>query len=97
MERAVGRQPRDSSTVRVQRNGNSKVLPLPADVARALDVHFGATYVVEVSGDDVVYHRVKESAVAVSGSAGARIGTVPDTEVSAAPQRVAVPELTWDF
>lgn len=84
--------------VRVQRNGNSKVLPLPAELARSLHVELGEVYTVELAGDDVIYHRTSGgSRVSMHGSGGNRFGVVPDSEVMAAPQRASVPALDWDF
>ncbi len=88
---------RTGASVRVQRNGNSKVLPLPAELARAQHVQLGEVYTVEVAGDDVIYHRTNGSRVELSGSGSARYGAVPDAEVMAAPQRANVPPLDWDF
>lgn len=85
------------SPVRVQRNGNSKVLPLPAEMARSQHVELGEVYTVEIAGQDVIYHRASASQVQLHGSGGGRFGVVPDAEVTAASQRASVPPLDWDF
>ena len=43
--------------VRVQRIGNSKVLPLPAELAHQIHADVGQVYNVEIAGDDIIYHR----------------------------------------
>ncbi len=84
--------------VRVQRNGNSKVLPLPAVIARSLQVELGEVYTVEIAGDDVIYHRTTGSSrVVMHGNGTDRFGIVPDEEVMAAPQQSTLPPLDWDF
>lgn len=88
---------RKSPRVKVQRNGNSKVLPVPADIARDLGVDLGATFTVEVAGDDVIYHRSKENEVTFHGAGEARYAVIPDSGVVTAPQRASTPALDWDF
>lgn len=88
-----------SSPVRVQRAGNSRVLPLPAELARVHGVDFGDLFTVEFIGEDeVVYHRATATAVQLQGTGRDRFGVVPDCEVMPSPvQRVGVPPLDWDF
>lgn len=83
--------------VRVQRNGNSKVLPIPAELARSEHVHLGELFTVQVAGDDVIYHRTSSSGVQTHGSGAERFGVVPDSAVASAPQHASVAPLTWDF
>lgn len=84
--------------VRVQRNGNSKVLPLPAELARSAEVDFGETYTVELAGDDVIYHRTNpRSGVQMRGEGSDRFGVVPDDEVMGVPTRNNVRPLDWNF
>ncbi len=44
------------SAVKVTRSGNSKMLPVPAELARVAHADIGDAYTVEVLGDDIIYH-----------------------------------------
>lgn len=83
--------------VRVQRNGNSKVLPLPAGLARQIQADFGEVYSVEIAGDDVIYHRRDTHRVSIHGAGDSRFGVISEDDVMAAPQRASVPPLDWNF
>lgn len=83
--------------VRVQRNGNSKVLPVPAELARRFDVDLGEIYVVEVIGDDFIYHRRDAHSVAIHDSGSDRYGVIAENDIMPVPQRASVPPLDWDF
>lgn len=84
--------------VRVQRNGNSKVLPVPAELARTAAVELGETYTVELAGDDVIYHRTSAgSDVRMFGEGTGRFGVVSEDEVVGVPARSSVRPLDWDF
>lgn len=83
--------------VRIQRNGNSKVLPLPAELARQINADFGEVYSVEILGDDVIYHRRDTHQVSIHGTGDNRFGVISEDDVMPAPQRDSVPPLDWDF
>ena len=84
-------------SVRVQRAGNSKVLPLPAELARQNNVDLGEVYTVEVAGDDVIYHRRDAHGVTIHGTGSGRYGVIDDADVMAAPQRSSIPPPDWDM
>lgn len=83
--------------VRVTRSGNSKVLPVPAELAREAHAEVGDRYTVERIGDDFVYHRTTEGA-AISGTGTTRLGVVPAGRAlrMSGPSSVAALD-TWDF
>lgn len=83
--------------VKVTRAGNSKMLPVPAELARAAHADIGDAYIVEVLGDDIVYHR-STGRVAVSGVGAGRIGVVPSGRGLQMTGRSSIPPLDdWDF
>ncbi len=82
--------------VKVQRSGNSKVLPIPAEVSRHEHVETGQPYVLEVVGDGFLYRRSGPK-VAVLRIGGESIGVVPDEAVMGVPQGSSLPPLDWDF
>lgn len=86
-----------SPAVRVQRSGNSKMLPLPAELARTLGVDLGEIYTVEAIGEDLIYRRRDSRAVVLRGSGADRHGLINEADIMAAPQRASVPPLDWDF
>ncbi|MHB1066920.1 MAG: AbrB/MazE/SpoVT family DNA-binding domain-containing protein [Candidatus Nanopelagicales bacterium] len=85
------------TSVKIARSGNSKMLPVPAELARSLDADIGDAFIVEVSGDDIIYHRDRGGAV-VSGSGAGRLGMVPAGRALRMTGRSSVPPLDdWDF
>ena len=83
--------------VTLQRNGNSRVLPVPAELVRAADIDFGDAFTVQVVGDDIVFHRAHGN-VALLGSGANRVGVIDDANVFGAPQYSTVPPLDgWDY
>ncbi|MDN4161081.1 AbrB/MazE/SpoVT family DNA-binding domain-containing protein [Nocardioides abyssi] len=84
-------------SVRVQRNGNSRVLPIPADLARRAHADLRDIYDVELVGEDIIYRRHGAHQVSTQGTGGGRIGMIPTSAVTPAPQRSSVPPLDWDF
>lgn len=82
--------------VKVQRSGNSKVMPVPAEASREAHVELGEEYLLEVSGSDLLYRAVSPS-VQLIGEGSDRVGLLSSEQVMAAPQRAAVPTLDWDF
>jgi antitoxin component of MazEF toxin-antitoxin module len=56
---------------KVTRSGNSTMLPLPTDLARAVHAELGDKYPVELLGDDLLYHRSSEQ-VTIAGSVSCR-------------------------
>ena len=86
-----------SLAVKVTRSGNSKMLPVPADLARAAHADIGDSYTVEIQGDDIVYHR-STGAVSITGSGTGRVGVVPAGRALRMPGNSSVPPLdSWDF
>lgn len=81
--------------VRVQRSGNSKVLPVPAEVSREAHIEIGEEYVLEVQGADLFY-RAAGAPVSLVGSGSDRIGVFSADQILAAPQRASVRPLDWD-
>ena len=85
-----------AAQVKVTKAGNSKMLPVPAELARLAQADVGAAYVVEVRGEDIVYHRAGRAAV--SGVGAQRVGVVPAGRPLRMTGRSSVPALdTWDF
>jgi hypothetical protein len=85
------------TSVKVSKAGNSRMLPVPAELARAAQADIGDTYVVELLGEDIVYHR-ERSGVTISGSGATRVGVVRPGRALKAPGRSSVPALDdWDF
>ena len=94
VSRAMGFSP--GRRVRVQRSGNSKVMPVPAEAGREAHVELGEEFVLEVSGSDLLYRAVSLS-VELIGVGSDRAGLLSADHVVAAPQRTAIPALDWDF
>jgi antitoxin component of MazEF toxin-antitoxin module len=82
--------------VKVQRSGNSKVLPIPAELSRLEHVEIGQPYVLEVVGDGFLYRRSGPK-VAVLRIGGESIGVIPDGAVTGVPQESSLLPLDWDF
>lgn len=82
--------------VRVQRSGNSKVLPVPADLGREAHIEVGESYVLELVGEGLLYRRVSPE-IELVGMGANRIGVLSADQVIAAPQRSSAPPLDWDF
>jgi hypothetical protein len=83
--------------VKVARSGNSKMLPVPAELARAAHAEQGDLYTVELLGGDIVYHRAMSETMVV-GSGASRIGVVPAGRALRLAGRSSVPPLDdWDF
>lgn len=87
----------DVTQVRVTKAGNSRMLPVPAELARAANAEQGDTYTVELLGDDIVYHRAWTESMIV-GSGSNRMSVVP----SGRPMRMSGPSGVlplddWDF
>ena len=82
--------------VRVLRSGNSKVLPIPAEIGRREHVETGQPYMLEIVGDGFLYRRTGPK-VAVLRIGGESIGVVPDDAVMAVPQESSLLPLDWDF
>jgi antitoxin component of MazEF toxin-antitoxin module len=87
----------DSGTlVKVQRSGNSKVLPIPAEVSRLEHVETGQPYVLEIVGDGFLYRRSGPK-VAVLRIDGESIGVIPSGAVMGVAQDSSLLPLDWDF
>lgn len=83
--------------VKLTRSGNSKMLPVPAEVARTAHAELGDTFTVEIVGDDIIYHRAGPRA-AVTGAGTNRVGVVPVGRALRMTGRSSVPPLDdWDF
>lgn len=82
--------------VKVQRSGNSKVLPIPAAVCRQEQVETGEPYVLEVIGDGFLFRR-SGPRVAVLQIGGESIGVIPDDALTSVPPASSLPPLDWDF
>lgn len=61
--------------VRMTRAGNSRMLPVPAAVARRLRAEPGSRFRLEVLGADLIYHRLDdgEPGLSVTGSGQDRV------------------------
>jgi hypothetical protein len=82
--------------VRMTRAGNSRMLPVPAEIVRQIGADLGDEYVVQVVGDDVVYHR--QSSVRSAGRGRDRVGVLSSggaTFVGNAPSVGLLDD--WDF
>jgi hypothetical protein len=85
------------ASVKVSKSGNSRMLPVPAELARAAHADIGDTYVVELLGEDIVYHRDRGGAT-ISGSGATRVGVVPAGRALQMTGRSSVHALDdWDF
>ncbi|MGH8994411.1 MAG: AbrB/MazE/SpoVT family DNA-binding domain-containing protein [Acidimicrobiia bacterium] len=86
-----------TKTVKVTKSGNSRVLPVPADLARDAHVAVGDVMAVEVRGTDIIYRR--DAAVAlVVGEGRSRVAVVPQGRALRMPGRSVLGALdTWDF
>ena len=83
--------------VKVTRSGNSKMLPVPAELARSAHAELGDSYTVELLGEDIVYHRAGNHAV-VTGTGAGRVGVVPAGRALQMTGRSSVPPLDdWNF
>jgi hypothetical protein len=83
--------------VKVTRSGNSKMLPVPAELARTAHAELGDTYTVELLGEDIVYRRAGNHAVVI-GSGADRVGIIPAGRALRMTGRSSVPPLDdWDF
>lgn len=91
---AIGFSP--GRAVRVQRSGNSKVMPIPAEAGRAAHVELGEEYILEIRGSDLVYRAV-DAAVHLVGSGAGQVGILSVDQVMAAPQSSSAAPLDWDF
>lgn len=86
-----------ATVVKVTRSGNSRMLPVPADLARTAQADIGDSYTVEVLGDDIVYHRLTGHA-SLTGIGAGRLGVVPAGRALRMPGNSTVPPLdSWDF
>lgn len=84
-------------TVKVTKSGNSRALPVPADLARDAHVDVGDTLAVEVRGTDIIYRRDPAAALVVGEGPG-RVGIVPRGRALRMPGRAVSGTLdTWDF
>jgi antitoxin component of MazEF toxin-antitoxin module len=85
------------TSVKVSKSGNSRMLPVPAELARAAQAEIGDTYVVELLGEDIVYHRDRGEAT-ISGAGATRVGMVPAGRALRMTGRSSVRALDdWDF
>lgn len=83
--------------IKVTRSANSKMLPVPAEVARTAHAELGDTYTVELLGDDIVYRRTSGRA-ALTGVGAGRVGVVPAGRALQMTGRSSVAPLDdWDF
>lgn len=86
-----------AKTVKVTKSGNSRALPVPAELARDAHLDVGDTMSVEVRGTDIVYRRDSNAALVVGEGAG-RVGVVPAGRALRMPGRSSSGALdTWDF
>lgn len=86
-----------AKTVKVTKSGNSRALPVPAELARDARLDVGDTMSVEVRGTDIVYRRDSNAALVVGEGAG-RTGVVPAGRALRMPGRSSSGALdTWDF
>ncbi len=82
---------------RVQRSGNSKVIPIPAEVARQQHIEIGDEYVLGVVSGRLVYDRAAAS-VRLTQIEGEVVGVVSDSAVVGLEStRSTVPPLDWEF
>ena len=86
-----------TKTVKVTKSGNSRALPVPAELARDAHLDVGDTVTVEVRGSDIIY-RKDPAAALVIGEGADRVGVVPRGRALPMRDRSAVGALdTWDF
>jgi antitoxin component of MazEF toxin-antitoxin module len=87
--------------VKMTKAGNSKMLPVPADVVRSLGAELGDEYVVQVVGEDLVYHRNTAAAAArvrIVGEGADRAGVLPRHGAAFAGNAPSLGLLDdWDF
>ncbi|MHB1474624.1 MAG: AbrB/MazE/SpoVT family DNA-binding domain-containing protein [Dermatophilaceae bacterium] len=85
------------TSVKVSKSGNSRMLPVPAELARAAQADIGDVYVVELLGEDIVYHRDLGGAT-ISGAGATRFGVVPAGRALRMTGRSSAGALDdWDF
>lgn len=86
--------------VRVTRNGNTRTLSIPAEVAAAAHIDIGDLFEVEASGDVLIYRRL-----AAPRATGEFVGSGAD-RVLELPRRAGIavgtdpspaPPIDWDF
>lgn len=81
---------------RVQRSGNSKMIPIPAEVARRLHIEIGDEYVLDAVGSQLVYNRsTPEVSLACLGDE--MIGVIDEAIVVGVNSQSTLPPLDWDF
>lgn len=86
-----------STSVKVTRAGNSKMLPVPAALAREVGAELGDSFTVERIGDDIVYHPSRPG-VSVTGEGHGQFGVVPVGRPMQVPGRSVMAALdSWDF
>lgn len=86
-----------AKTVKVTKSGNSRALPVPAELARDAHLDVGDTVSVEIRGTDIIYRRDPNAALVVGEGAG-RVGVVPPGRALRMPGRSSSGALdTWDF
>lgn len=87
----------NTSTVsRVQRSGNSKIIPIPAEVARRLHIEIGDEYVLDAIGSQLVYNRSTPE-VSLTRLGDETIGVIDEAVVVGVNSQSTLPPLDWDF
>ncbi len=83
--------------VKVTKSGNSKMLPMPAGLAREAGADVGDAYTVEIVGDDIIYHPASSS-IRIVGTGSGRAGIVASGRALRTTGRSSVAPLdSWDF
>jgi bifunctional DNA-binding transcriptional regulator/antitoxin component of YhaV-PrlF toxin-antitoxin module len=86
-----------TKTVRVTKTGNSRALPLPAEMAKSAGLDVGDSVEVELR-DGVVTYRLDAARALIVGSGRGRAGMVPRGRALALADRSLGTALdTWDF
>ena len=84
--------------VRMTRAGNSRMLPVPAGVARLVHAEPGSRFLLEVIGSDLVYHRLDDAEAWVRTTGSGRTRVFTPSGVGFAEHRAGVGLLDgWDW
>ena len=84
-------------TVKVTKTGNSRALPLPAELAKGAGLDVGDTVTVEVRGRDVIYRHGSPTGL-ILGEGRGRVAVVPAGRAMRLTGRSSNGALdTWDF
>jgi hypothetical protein len=86
-----------TKAVKVTRTGNSRALPVPAELANSAHIEVGDAFTVEQRDSDLIYRR-NPAKVLIVGWGRSRVAITPRGEALASPGRSAIGgHDSWDF